>query len=69
MTSKLDVLNTPGGHIVMLLMGVALGGGMFVSGSFYGNAEVASYGREVTEHAITLLLLRMGMDRSQKAPQ
>lgn len=69
MTSRLDVLNTPGGHMVILLLGIALGGGMFSAGSLYGNAEMASYGKEVIEHAITLLLLRMGMERGPKVGQ
>ena len=48
-----EVLNTPGGHILILLLGAAAGLGMRMSGD--------PMGAEVFEHACTLLLLRMGL--------
>ncbi len=48
-----DVLNTPGGHILILLLAAAAGLGMRVAGD-------TEFGTEMFQHAATLILLRMG---------
>lgn len=49
----LNVLNTPGGHMLILMLAAAAGLGMRMSGD-------SEFGTEIFEHASTLLLLRMG---------
>lgn len=49
----LQVLNTPGGHMLILMLAAAAGLGMRMAGD-------VDFGTEIFQHSSTLLLLRMG---------
>lgn len=65
---NLDALTTPGGRMLLLALGFAMGAGMFVGGALHGNKEIQEYGTGMMSHIGPVMLGLMGIDKIQRPP-